>query len=76
MARGRQTAAMLRMMGIEELITRSADEYVARAVALLRDRDRLAGLQARIEASRDVLFEDETAIRGFEEFLEQAASMA
>jgi predicted O-linked N-acetylglucosamine transferase (SPINDLY family) len=74
MARGRQTAAMLRMMGAEELIVRSPEEYIARTTQLLRDRDRLAGLQAQIKARSHVLFEDESAIRAFENFLEQSVS--
>lgn len=74
MARGRQTSAMLRMIGVEELITRSPDEYVARTVQLLRDRDLLARLRGRIEANSHVLFEDDSALRALENFLEQATS--
>lgn len=76
MARGRQTSAMLRLMGVEELITHSSDEYVARAVTLLRNRDLLARLQARIKTSSDILFEDDAALHAFEDFLEQVTAVA
>jgi protein O-GlcNAc transferase len=76
MARGRQTSAMLRMMGLEELIARSPEEYVLRAAQLLRDRDLLARLRGRIKASSQVLFEGESVVRAFENFLEQASSAA
>jgi protein O-GlcNAc transferase len=74
MARGRQTSAMLRMMGLEELIAHSPEEYVARATALLGDRDRLARLQARIKTSAHILFDDESALVAFENFLEQVTT--
>ncbi|HET7065307.1 MAG TPA: hypothetical protein VFI49_13630, partial [Rudaea sp.] len=75
MARGRQTSAMLRLMGLEEtLVTYSSDAYVARAAELLRDRDQRAALQELIRHRSQVLFEGESVLRAFENFLEQASS--
>jgi predicted O-linked N-acetylglucosamine transferase (SPINDLY family) len=74
MARGRQTSAMLRMIGLEELIARSPEEYVERAAELLRDRELLTRLRGRIQAKAHVLFDDDSALRSFENFLEQATT--
>ena len=41
-------ASILTNIGLPELITRSADEYVAAAVALAQDRDRLASLRSTL----------------------------
>jgi len=74
MARGRQTSGMLRVMGIEELITRSEDEYVSKAAALLADSDQLAKLRQRINERKLRLFEDRSMIRAFEKFLVEACA--
>jgi protein O-GlcNAc transferase len=71
--RGRQSQAMLRMMGLEELIARDRAEYVEKAVALGRDRDRRRALSQRIVAARGAIFEREEPVRAFEDFLERAA---
>jgi predicted O-linked N-acetylglucosamine transferase (SPINDLY family) len=55
--RGRQTAAMLAMAGVPELVAASVDDYVRIAVEVARDRDRNAGLRERIRAGREALFE-------------------
>ncbi|HEX3123467.1 MAG TPA: tetratricopeptide repeat protein [Rhodanobacteraceae bacterium] len=74
MARGRQTSAMLRMMGLEGLIAHSPEQYIAQATTLLGDRDQLARLQERIKSSAHILFDDESALRAFENFLEKVTS--
>ncbi len=71
MMRARQTSAMLRMMNIPELITRSDDEYVATAVALASDPQRLLELRRRILASRAALFDDTSTVRALESTLLQ-----
>ena len=55
--RGRQTAAMLGMMGIGELVAGDPADYVRIALATAADRDRNAGLREAIVRSRDALFE-------------------
>jgi protein O-GlcNAc transferase len=71
--RGRQSQAMLRAVGMEELVARDRAEYVAKAVAIGRDRDRRRHLSERIAAGRGALFEREEPLRALEDFLEKAA---
>jgi CRISPR-associated protein Csy1 len=72
--RGRQSAAMLGAMGLDELVARGAEDYVAKAIALGRDRERRDDVARRIRAGRDVLFGRDEAIRALEDFLERAAA--
>ena len=74
MARGRQTAGMLRMMKIEELIAKDADDYVSKAVALIGDKNRLGELRQRLLAQNAVLFDDGAVASAFAEFLATAAA--
>jgi CRISPR-associated protein Csy1 len=46
--RGRQSAAMLRIVGVEELIARDAEEYVEIALRVARDPVYREGLSSRI----------------------------
>jgi CRISPR-associated protein Csy1 len=71
--RGRQSQAMLRGVGVPELIAKDADDYVARAVNLGRDREMRRSLSARILANREALFERDEPVRALERFLEDAA---
>jgi predicted O-linked N-acetylglucosamine transferase (SPINDLY family) len=48
----RVSGSLLRAIGAPELVAPSLDAYEALAIALARDRDRLAGLRARIAANR------------------------
>lgn len=45
---GRTTAAILRPLGLDELIAASPEDYVERALAFAADRPRLRGLRAEI----------------------------
>lgn len=67
--RGRQTAGMLDLMGIPELVARDEDEYLALARRVACDRDWRASLSARIVAARDRLFGDPTPVAALAEFL-------
>jgi predicted O-linked N-acetylglucosamine transferase (SPINDLY family) len=69
MARGRQTSAMLRMLKIPELIAADEDDYVAKAVALIGDTTRRDALRETIRARQSRLFEDDSAVRAFADFL-------
>lgn len=73
MARGRQTSAMLRMLEIGELIATDEDDYVAKAVALIGDSARRDALRETILARQSRLFEDDSAVRAFADFLGNAA---
>jgi predicted O-linked N-acetylglucosamine transferase (SPINDLY family) len=48
----RVAGSLLRTIGLSELVTTSLDDYQAMALRLARDAESLAGLRARLEASR------------------------
>ena len=70
--RGRQSQAMLRMLGLEELIASDAADYVAKAVGLGRDPEARKAIAERMRANRGALFEREEPIRSLEGFLARA----
>ena len=72
--RGRQSAAMLGLMGLDELIATSEEDYVERAVAIARDRDRNRGLRERIVARRGDLFDRPEPVEAFSEALLRVAA--
>ncbi len=70
--RQRHTAALLRLVGVDETIARDRDDYVALALRLARDRAWRAALQARIAQGLGALWEREDAVRALEGVLEAA----
>ncbi|MEP7068661.1 MAG: hypothetical protein ABI789_05445, partial [Usitatibacter sp.] len=74
--RGRQSAAMLRLVGVDELVAGDAEGFVAKAVEVGADRALRAQLSARITAGLGTLFDRDEAIRELEDFLERAVSEA
>ncbi len=76
MARGRQTSGMLRILDIEELIAQDEDDYVAKAAALIRDPGHCSELRNRILARKPALFDDDTAVIAFAEFLQSVQPRA
>ena len=71
--RGRLASGILKRIGLEELVARSEEEYVALAVRLCRDGEYRESLRRRIAAGRHVIFEDVAPIRAMEDFLSEAA---
>lgn len=67
--RGRQSAAMLRQIGLDELVASSAEDYVERAVALAGAAQRRHALEREIGARKHDLFEDRDVCRAFADFL-------
>jgi tetratricopeptide (TPR) repeat protein len=67
--RGRLASGILRRMELQELVTAGEEAYVALAVSLCRDGEYRADVRARIEARRQVLFDDPAPIHGLEDFL-------
>jgi len=72
--RGRQSAAMLRMAGLDDLVVEDCDAYVALATALANDPARRGELSRRLGEGRGVLFSREEPIRALEDFLAGARS--
>lgn len=54
--RGRQSAAMLALLGLPDLIARSREEYVAIASRLVNEPSRRLELRSRIRSAHDRLF--------------------
>ena len=75
MMRGRHSAAILLLAGAEKWIAWSPDHYVDRAVSLADPAARAAAVDA-IVAGRSRVFGDQSAVRGLEDFLAQAAAAA
>jgi predicted O-linked N-acetylglucosamine transferase (SPINDLY family) len=73
--RARQTAAMLRMAGLDELVAGSADEYVKLALAVASDRSRNADLRRRISERRGDLFDQREPVTAFGDALLAAAAI-
>lgn len=67
---GRVASSLLSALGLEELITHSAEEYEDMAVALAADRPRLADIRARLERARRTTPLFDTA--GFTRIMESA----
>ncbi len=72
MARGRQTAGMLAMMGVDGLIAADENDYAAKAVGLIADESRRAALRSQIAERNAVLFEGAGVIAALEDFLDTA----
>jgi predicted O-linked N-acetylglucosamine transferase (SPINDLY family) len=60
--------------GLPELVVTSRDEYTKAAIALGRDRPRLAAMAAKLRATRDTLplFDLDRYTRAFESVIERA----
>ena len=67
--RGRQSAAMLRGIGVPELVAKSRDDYVGIATRLVQDRDWRAHLAARIRDGLDELFDARAPLDAFARLL-------
>ena len=67
--RGRQSAGMLRLMGIDELVARDADDYVRIVVKLVDDAAWRDVLSLRIRDGRARVFDDPAPSAAFADFL-------
>jgi CRISPR-associated protein Csy1 len=74
--RGRQSAAMLRLVGMGDLVRDDTAGYVEQAVAIANDPGLRSALSKRIGAGRGSLFERDEPIRELERFLESAIDKA
>lgn len=73
-ARGRYAYAAYRQMGLEEGIATDPQDYVERALRFASEPDYRAAFQARLREASAALFEDQAAVREFEDFLEAAVA--
>jgi protein O-GlcNAc transferase len=68
--RSRHCGAILQMLGIDETIARSEDDYVDIAVRLARDPALRSALRQRTAANKAKLFADPTPVRALEQWIE------
>lgn len=73
--RGRQTAAMLGWMGLEEQIALNPQDYLARALALGRDAEHRNILRRQVADRSPQLFNDTRMIRALEEMLQNLVAV-
>ena len=71
--RGRLASGVLRRMELQELIVPTKADYVNLVVKLVTDRDYQAHIRNEIAQRRSVLFDDQTAMGHFQDFLESVA---
>jgi protein O-GlcNAc transferase len=67
--RGRHTMAMLKMMGVEETIAATKDDYIQMAVRLGQDADYRQQLKQLISENKYKLYEDLKPVRALENFI-------
>jgi protein O-GlcNAc transferase len=70
--RGRQSAAMLSILGVDELIAKDVDDYLRIALGLGQDAAYRAQVRARILDNRQKLFDDKSATDALADFLKKA----
>jgi predicted O-linked N-acetylglucosamine transferase (SPINDLY family) len=76
MMRGRQSAGMLSLLDLHELIAADADDYARIATRLCQDVAWRAGLAERIRERNGRLFDDAAPLDALEVFYREAASVA
>ncbi|HZP64662.1 MAG TPA: hypothetical protein VFB32_00010 [Rudaea sp.] len=69
--RGRQSAAMLRLIGMDDLVASDARDYVAKALRVASDRAHRAALSARIDEGLPKLFHRHDAIAALADAIER-----
>ena len=76
MMRGRQSAGMLKIVGVEELIAKDADDYVRIATRLCGDPEWRLAISARIRENSTRLFDDPSPITALQAFYREVAARA
>ncbi len=67
--RSRQSAALLRRMGLEALIVTDMDQYVSQAVKIAKDRDLRASLGHRVKERKHQVFDDHRTVDDWVRFI-------
>ena len=74
--RGRQSLAMLRRMGLGELVANDESDYVRIAVRAATDAEWRAGIRARMQAGAARIFDDPAPVAALQDFLARVAGPA
>jgi len=69
--RGRQSAGMLRMSGLDDLVARDDEDYVRIAMRLGIDAEFSPGLEKRTREAAAKIFGDRTPVRAFADALDR-----
>ncbi len=72
MMRGRHSYAILRRLGLEEIIAQSPDDYVEIATRLALDPTWRNAVSEKITKNKRAIYNDKDAIRDFEKFIDAA----
>jgi CRISPR-associated protein Csy1 len=75
MMRGRQSAGMLSLLGLHELIAADVDDYVRIATRLCQDPAWREALAASIRERNGMLFDDSAPLQALEDFYREAVSV-
>lgn len=67
--RGRQSAAMARIAGVEDLVARDRADYLQRALRIAHEADYRRDLQRRMLTGREAIFDRHEAIDALQELL-------
>jgi len=67
--RGRHSAAMFAMIGMDDMVSRSVEDYVAALAAMGREPDRRRETTRRLLANAPRLYRDDSLISAFDAFL-------
>jgi predicted O-linked N-acetylglucosamine transferase (SPINDLY family) len=70
--RGRLASAILKRIGLAELVVPTEEAYVELAVRLVQDADYSEAVASRMERERHGLYEDSSSVRALEALLAQA----
>jgi predicted O-linked N-acetylglucosamine transferase (SPINDLY family) len=71
--RGRHGMAILKMMGVEETITETIDDYVSAAIRLAQDVPWRMAVKNRISENKHRIYRDTTCVSALQEFLSSVA---
>ncbi|MCF6149962.1 MAG: tetratricopeptide repeat protein [Candidatus Kuenenia sp.] len=74
--RGRHSSAMLKRIGVEELIAKSLDDYIEIAVRLGNDKDYKSKIIDKIKVNKSVLFKDKESIKFLDSFFHTVVTSA
>jgi CRISPR-associated protein Csy1 len=72
--RGRQSAGMLRLVDLPELIAAGEDDYVRIAVGLAGDPERRESVRRTLRERADRIFEDRAPLAALHDFLQASAA--
>jgi len=68
--RGRESTAILNMIGVKETIANSIDDYVSLAIKLAKDPNLRSQISDKIARNKHIIYRDRTCITALEDFLE------